>query len=44
MLQVGKLADGIFNVDHGLELSTFMSMAVALTVFDQSSHWRQWAF
>jgi hypothetical protein len=42
MLQVGKLAEHVFNVDHGLELSTFLGFAVALTVFEQSSHWRQW--
>lgn len=42
MLQVGKLAEHIFNVDHGLEISTYLGFCVALTVFDQSSHWRQW--
>lgn len=44
MLQVGKLAENIFNMDHGLEVSTFLGFAIALTVFDQSSHWRQWMF
>ncbi|KAJ1635881.1 hypothetical protein T492DRAFT_963532 [Pavlovales sp. CCMP2436] len=42
MLQVGKLGDKVFNMDHGLEISTFLGFAIALTVFDQSSHWRQW--